>query len=133
LHRIRIKETPKCRFCPEDETIEHFFFGCEITKDFWYGFLTWWNALGNDKPTILEEKDIIMGFNIPNKKEMLINQCILIGKKMIYDQKNYMNKQPDLYKFHCDLKDIVEIDRQICIKNCRLSDFENYWGEITNL
>ena len=133
LHRIKIKELPKCRFCPEDETIEHFFFGCEITKDFWYGFLTWWNALGNDEPKILEEKDILMGYNIPNKKEMLINQCILIGKKMIYDQKNYRNKQPDLYKFHCDLKDIVEIDRQICIKNCRLSDFENYWGEITNL
>ena len=116
LYKTKIKDSPKCRYCTEEETIEHFFFVCAKTKDFWYGFLTWWKALGNEKPTLLEEKDIILGFNITDKNEKSINQCILIGKKMIYENKNFKNKQPDLYKFHCDLKDIVEIDRQICIK-----------------
>jgi hypothetical protein len=60
-------------------------------------YLTWWKTLGNDTPKILEEKDIILGYNLTDKKEMTINCCILTGKKMIYEQKNYKNMQPDLY------------------------------------
>ena len=52
---------------------------------------------------------------------------------MIYENKTYKNIQPDLYKFHCDLKDVVEIDRHICIKNNKHTDFYAYWGEISNL
>ena len=89
--------------------------------------------MGNINPKVLEEKDIILGYNLEDKKENVINCCILIGKKMIYENKTYKNKQPDIYDFHCDLKDIVEIDRQISIKNNNLSAFEAYWGEITNL
>ena len=133
LHKIKIKETPICRFCTEDETIEHFFFGCATTKDFWYAFLTWWKTTGNLAHEQLEENDIILGFHMDDKKENLFNQCILIGKKMIYDHKNFKNKQPDIYKFHCDLKDIVEIDRKICTKNNSISVFESYWGNISDL
>ena len=133
LHKIKIKETPICRFCTEDETIEHFFFGCATTKYFWYAFLTWWKTTGNLAPEQLEENDIILGFHMDDKKENLFNQCILIGKKMIYDHKNFKNKQPDIYKFHCDLKDIVEIDRKICTKNNSISVFESYWGNISDL
>ena len=81
LCKIRIKDSPICRFCTKEETIEHFFFGCTKTKDFWYGFLTWWGTLGNSYPKILEEKDIILGYNVEDKKENAINCCILIGEK----------------------------------------------------
>jgi hypothetical protein len=43
LHKITINDTPRCRFCREDETVEHYFYGCKITKHFWYAFQTWWN------------------------------------------------------------------------------------------
>jgi exonuclease III len=133
LYKIKIKDSPKCRFCEEDETIEHFFFGCEKTKDFWYFFLRWWNALGNNTPNILEEKDIILGHNLSNNKELTLNSCILTGKKMIYEQKNYKNQQPDFYKFLLDLKNVVETERHISIKNNKLDCFLDFWQNIADL
>jgi hypothetical protein len=133
LHKIKIKESPMCRFCSEDETIEHFFFGCPITKQFWYAFQTWWNALGHHTIEIIEEGDVILGYDLTNKKETTFNCCILVAKKMIYESKNYKNKQPDIYKYHLDLKDIVEIDRQVSIKNNKLDQFKDFWQNIINL
>jgi hypothetical protein len=133
LYKIKIKDIPTCRFCNEDETIEHFFFRCPKTKEFWYAFQTWWNVTGNKTVDIIEEKDVILGYNLTNKRETIFNCCILIGKKMIYEQKNYKNKQPDLYSFHLDLKSIVETDRQISIKNNKLDHFLDFWQNIVDL
>ena len=133
LHKLKILETPKCRFCHKAETIEHFFFDCAITKQFWRAFLTWWKAGGKDYPDLLEENDIVLGYKFTEMNEILINVCILIGKKMIYEQKSYRNKQPDIYKFHCDLKSFMEMEKHICIKNDNLGDFYKTWGDLENL
>ena len=134
LYKIRIIDSPKCRYCDEDETIEHFFFGCTVTKQFWYVFLTWWKAAELDTcPNILEENDVILGYHLTDPNEKTLNCCILIGKKMIYEQKNYHKKQPDIYKYHCDLKEVIEIERQICTKNGKLSEFYKVWGNLVNL
>jgi hypothetical protein len=130
LHKIQIIESPKCRYCQKDETIEHFFFDCAVTKQFWYAFLTWWKVAGNNYPNILEEKDIILGFNLGNKLDNALNCCILIAKKMIYEQKNFHKRQPDIYTFHCDLKSTIEMERQISMKNDKLSEFQEYWGDL---
>ena len=52
---------------------------------------------------------------------------------MIYEQKNYHKKQPDIYKFHCDLKEVIEIERHICTKNDKLSEFYKVWSNLVNL
>jgi hypothetical protein len=134
LYKIHILDSPKCRYCEEQETIEHFFFGCKVTKQFWYVFLTWWKASEMDTcPNTLEENDFILGYNLHNPNEMIFNCCIMIGKKMIYEQKNYHKKQPDIYKFHCDLKEVMEIERHICTKNGNLGEFHKVWGNLVDL
>jgi exonuclease III len=134
LHKIKILDSPICRYCTNEETIEHFFFDCAITKQFWYAFLTWWKAGGYDYPDMLEENDIILGYRLTELNETsMINCCILIGKKMIYDQKNFHKSQPDIYKFHCELKTVIEIDRQNSMKNDNLGTFKKNWGDLTNL
>jgi hypothetical protein len=130
LNKIQIIDSSKCRFCQEEETIEHFFFACALTKQFWHAFLTWWNVGDNEYHNILKEKDIILGHNLGDKKDNTLNCCILIGKKMIYEQKNVHKKQPDIYMFHCDLKSVIEMERQICIKNGKLSEYHKNWGDI---
>jgi hypothetical protein len=134
LHKLKILDSPICRYCTKEETIEHFFFYCAITKQFWYAFLTWRKAGGNDYPEMLEENDIILGYRMTELNETsTINCCILIGKKMIYDQKNFQKAQPDIYKFHCELKTVIEMDRQTCTKNNNLGTFNKNWGDLTNL
>jgi hypothetical protein len=131
LHKIQIIESPKCRYCQKDETIEHIFFCCAVTRQFWwYAFLTWWKVAGNNYPNILDEKDVILGFNLGNKLDNALNCCILIAKKMIYEQKNFHKRQPNIYTFHCDLKSTIEMERQISMKNDKLSEFQEYWGDL---
>jgi hypothetical protein len=51
---------------------------------------------------------------------------------MIYQQKN-IDKQPDIYTFHCELKNFLEIETQISLNNNMLNSFEKEWGEILNI
>ena len=132
LHKLTIKDSPKCRFCQDDETIEHFFYGCTITKDFWYAFQTWWNLNTLDNIPIIFEKDILLGYIREGYILNVFNCCILIAKSMIYQQKN-IDKQPDIYIFHCELKNFLEIETQISLNNNKLNSFEKEWGEILNI
>jgi exonuclease III len=134
LHKITIKDSPQCRFCREDETVEHYFFGCKITKSFWYAFQTWWNTntCTLENIEIFYEKDIILGYVREDKKYKVLNCCILIGKSMIYNQKS-MEKNPDIYKFHCELKEFLAIETQISLNCNQLDVFQKEWGEILNI
>jgi hypothetical protein len=132
LHKIKIKDNPKCRFCDDEETIEHFFFACENTKNFWKAFRTWWNANTDLNIEALLEKDVVLGKQNGETENKMLNCCILIGKSMIYKQKNF-NKQPDIYKFHCELKDYIQIERQIAINQNRLDSISDEWGNIWNI
>ena len=132
LHKITIKDTPKCRFCSEDETIEHYFFGCKVTKSFWKAFQTWWNQFSQDEIDKLYEKDIILGYIRDINIYKVLNCCILIGKSTIYQQKSY-DKHPDIYKFHCELKEFLEIESLIALNNNRLSVFNKEWGDILDI
>jgi hypothetical protein len=129
LHRITIKDTPRCRFCQENETVEHFFYGCRVTKNFWQAFQTWWNLITGEDIKIIYEKDIILGYIRESNVFKVFNCCILIGKHMIYRQKN-IEKQPDIYRFHCELKEFLAIETQISLNCNQLDTFEKEWGEI---
>jgi hypothetical protein len=81
---------------------------------------------------IFYEKDIILGYVREDKKYKVLNCCILIGKSMIYNQKS-MEKNPDIYKFHCELKEFLAIETQISLNCNQLDVFEKEWGEILNI
>ena len=132
LHKLTIKDTPKCRFCLEDETVEHFFYGCKVTKAFWKAFQTWWNQYTENEINIIYEKDVILGYDRDTDEFKVFNCCILIGKSMIYQQK-YYDKQPDIYTFHCELKDYLAIETNIALKTNLLDTLNKHWGEILNL
>jgi exonuclease III len=132
LHKIQIIDSPTCRFCLEEETIEHFLFSCRVTKQFWKAFQTWWNGVTIQNIGIIEEKHIVLGYLIPEtdlKTHKTFNSCILIGKAMIYRCKN-MNVQPDIYAFHCDLKEYLTIEKSISPDMCNLQKLESEWGDI---
>ena len=129
LHKIKIIASPQCRFCKEVETIEHFFYSCRNTKDFWYAMLGWWN---NMKLLILKElteRDIMLGY-LGENEGLALNCCILLGKNMIYRNK-HNNIQPDIYAFHCDLKNYLEIEEFIYTRDDKLDTFLDIWGEIS--
>jgi hypothetical protein len=135
LHKLKVIDSAKCRFCTELETMEHYLYSCKITKQFWKSFLQWWNTVNEDQVDALYEKEIILGY-ITNSKEGKINKtlncCLLLGKEMIHNQKSN-NKQPDLYVFHLHLKDYILTERIVAINQNRLDIFIDEWGEILEM
>jgi exonuclease III len=132
LRKINILDSAKCRFCEEEETIEHFFFRCPLTKQFWKVFLSWWNHNGNSYTNALYEKDILMGYMREKSDSKILNCCILIGKAMILKEKN-LNKQPDLYIYLCDLKEYLDIELSIARKHSTIDKLVDAWGEIMEI
>jgi hypothetical protein len=132
LHKIQIVDSPTCKFCQEEETIEHYFFSCKTTKQYWKAFQTWWNGVTGQNIRIIEEKHIILGYFIPETEHKTFNCCILIGKAMIYKCKN-MNVHPDIYAFHCELKEFITIEKSIATDLCTLQKLESEWGDILDI
>ena len=132
LNKIKILDSAKCRFCTQIETVEHFFFGCKSTKMFWKSVLNWWNNLKLMLVKELQENSIILGMMWSDHIGKVLNCCILVGKLVIYKNKN-KNIQPTLYHFLSELKSYILIDESISIKNNKLSTFESEWGEILSL
>jgi exonuclease III len=132
LHKIQIIDSPICRFCDKEETLEHYFFDCKVTKQFWKAFQTWWTlAAGHDLP-IIQEKHIILGFLNKEPEYKVLNRCILIGKAMIYRVKS-LNIQPEIYTFHCDLKEYITIEKSIVTDLVKLNILEDEWGDIWDI
>lgn len=112
LHKIGILDNSKCRFCNETETLEHYFFQCSVTNYFWSAFLTWWNTLEVPKCQRLLEHDIIFGVPWILGSAKILNCCILLGKFCIYKHKS-LNKQPNIYQFHCELHSFLNTEEAI--------------------
>jgi hypothetical protein len=122
LKKIRILDSAKCRFCEKEETIEHFFYACKVTKLFWKSFLNWWNKLNMMHVEELHENSIILGMEWSDHVGKVFNCCILISKLVIYKTKN-SDTQPSLYDFIFELKNYVLIEENISIKNNKHSIF----------
>jgi DNA-directed RNA polymerase subunit M/transcription elongation factor TFIIS len=132
LNKIKIKDTSQCRFCNNIETIEHYFYACPITKQFWTALLGWWNVNTDTNITQLIEKDVILGYLYADGNNIALNCCILIGKSMIYKSKSN-NKQPDIYSFHYDLKTYIEIERYVQTRDNKLDTLTDIWGQILEI
>jgi hypothetical protein len=132
LKKIKVKENAKCRFCDQDETVEHFFYQCIDTKKYWKSILNWWNHLDLMYVEELFEYSVILGMAWSDHVGKVFNCCILVGKLVIYKNKN-MNIQPTLRDFLIELKTYISIDENISIKNGKQSTFELEWGEINVL
>jgi exonuclease III len=135
LNKIKILDSPKCRFCQEKETVEHYFYSCKVTKQFWKSFLSWWNLANSEMINALYESDIVLGYiknNIEGKVNIILNCCLLIGKEMIHEQKS-CDKQPDIYKYHCKLKDYILTEKVIATNQNKMDKLIDDWGDILYL
>ena len=123
LHKIRIIDTPKCRFCEDVETIEHYFYECKLTYEFWSAFLTWWNTLDIPPLKELHSQDVLFGFSNMYNEGKILNCCILLAKWCVYSSKS-KNVQPNIYQFHCELKHFLKVEEAIALEN---KNHENFW------
>jgi len=82
LAKIGIIHTDLCTFCQvSSETVEHFFFQCTFSAEFWTKYEHYWLAVTKEQRK-LEYKQIFLG--ILDDKSDLLNYFIILGKLYLW-------------------------------------------------
>jgi hypothetical protein len=105
----KISENDRCEYCDEVETIEHFFYKCEISNSFWKHIERWLGAVLNIK-LHLSMVDILFGVPCESDKILFcINYVLLQGKKYLYHKRQ---SQASLFflEYVQDLKLSLEVE-----------------------
>jgi hypothetical protein len=128
LKRIKKSETDKCDSCNKLEDIPHYLLECDQINLFWKGFIRWWNNWTGEKIN-LNKQQILLGVLGKKEKNKLLNACILLAKWHIY--KNKLNQSEIfLYKFLCDLRYYLTIEKTISLRNNKLSKYTEIWQKL---
>lgn len=86
LHKIRIRDSPACQSCRDNDTMTHFFLGCQPTKDFW-------ERLSRSERYLdvaisdLSDTEVILGVTKKTKNKRLINWILATAKYFIQKRK----------------------------------------------
>ena len=131
LSRIGLVESPSCTFCQEAaESVEHLFFSCKISSDFWKHVLSWLRD-NNVLVGTMDESDLIFGkFNIVNDF-ILINHILLLGKYYIYSRR-CLNSVPTLRGFIARTRCVYNIELHIAREKNKLLAHFKKWKKLIN-
>lgn len=134
LYLWSIKESDICNICDNQiqDNIEHYFFYCPHTVNFWQFFKRWWYRFSNVDIT-LHALDIIFGVLNYNDDNILslLNYLILAAKWYIYCRK----KEQSCLLFHQYLVTVkmhVEVEKYIMYKNGKANEFHKQWDILYN-
>ena len=125
LKKIKKSDSDKCDTCEELDDITHYILGCRQVNLFWKSFTNWWNTWTNENIK-LNKQQILVGILGNKLKNKLLNACILLGKWHIYKNK-LDNSEIFFYKFQCDLKYYLMIEKSIALRNNKLNLYINFW------
>ena len=117
-----------CPWCQEVDDTVHYFAECHKLQSFWSNFAKWYAGATDQKITITLE-DIIVGITTPKINSNCLNACILLAKWHIY--KNKLNQSDTFfYRFLCDLKYYINVEKSIATKNNKLNEYMEMWQRI---
>jgi hypothetical protein len=125
LKKIQRNDTDKCNWCEEVDNTTHYFVSCQQLIPFWHSFTKWWQSLLQEEINFTVE-EVLVGVLNNNTKYEPINACILLAKWHIY--KNKLNQSDTFfYRFLCELKFYINIEKSIALKNNNLTKFNTKW------
>ena len=126
LFNITVKESSKCSFCNNEDNLMHYFIYCKNVKLFWKCFFNWWYAISKVAIDETLDEHILFGFPGNSEIEMVLNFCMLLAKWFIYCKKLNGKNDLDLYEYLLILKERLQIERAICLKNNQNFDKWNF-------
>ena len=129
LFKAKIKDSPSCKYCSSDDTIEHFFLHCNDVALFWRMLTSWWNRVVNDDSQInvLDDKDILFGIKTSNTYICLLNSIILCAKKYIHDIKLSSDQHISFITFLIILKQHATYQNEISNRNINRNQARDIW------
>ena len=114
--------------CTEVDSTAHYFVSCHSLTPFWSSFTKWCQGMVDEEINFTVE-DVLVG--ILTNKNNTINACILLAKWHIYKSKLNQNI-PFFYKYLCELKYYINIEKSILYKNNKIAEYTEKWGKVKN-
>lgn len=86
LHRIKVVDSDTCERCALQEDLFHFFFECQVIKEFCDSLASWLEGKRGIRPFLddLTEEELLLGIVDREGNYSLINYIILLTKFYIY-------------------------------------------------
>jgi hypothetical protein len=128
LKKIKKSDTDRCNHCNKVDDLLHYFYECVETRVFWQTFQNWWQQMSNDNVKITLQQ-VIVGIIDKYDKKLTLNSCILLAKWFVYKCK-LSQSQLFFYKFLCDIKYNLIIERIIAMKYNTLIKYNQKWQMI---
>ena len=127
LFRVKIKESPLCTFCNADnETIEHLFWDCPVTKTFWEEICS--SCLRDE----LELDEMTVHFGYLENSKSIINFFLLYAKYFLYSCKQKCSR-PNAITFYHKFKFSTEVELYILMKQNQFDLANKYRSAVTFL
>jgi hypothetical protein len=130
LNRIQRSDTDQCDTCHILDDPTHYMVECEPVKIFWNSFKMWWNGW-NETDITLNKQQILIGVHGSKIKNRTLNACILLAKWHIYKTKLNLSTV-SFYKFLCELKYYLVIEKTIALRNDNFKKYNETWLTIEN-
>jgi hypothetical protein len=128
LRRIGKADSDKCPECGKLDDIRHYFAECRSLQTFWQSFASWWAEICQSR-TELDTRTIMFGDMSMNNLCEEFNVCLIVAKWHVHKERLAGNK-PFFYKFLCQLKHHLVVERCIAIRNNSVQKFEKKWEAI---
>jgi hypothetical protein len=122
--------TNRCNWCEGIDELVHYFYECPKIGTFWNSYEKWWeNMMGDVIP--ITKKLVMLGMTTKYNKKQTFNACVITAKWHIYKSK-LDQSLPFFYKFICDLKYNLMVEKMIAIKNNKMHLYEQTWQPVEN-
>ena len=131
LAKIGRIQSDLCTFCQtSQETLEHFFYQCSFSAEFWTKFDNFWLTVTREQIK-LEYINIILG--ILDERSNLLNYFIILGKIYLWNCRK--NKQIPLFlPFEDVVKRKYETEKLIASQSIlSLKHFQAKWNLVLNI
>lgn len=115
LHKIKIRTSPTCSFCTEEDSITHFFLSCPRVKTFWIDLSHWCMTYLDLNLARLSEPELLLGITSKITGLRILNWLILCAKFYIQKRKLFHDANISLIGFLAEIRMKLCHERQACL------------------
>lgn len=114
LFRWKMREDGLCDVCDREDTIEHFFYNCPSSRNFWSQVKTW--VLGAIQVSLagLTIKEFLLGVPSVFPQAHIVNYLLLHGRFFIHRQRLFHDSNLSLSHWIRELRSRLLTERAIC-------------------
>ena len=126
---MKIKESSRCNFCPNEDDILHFFIFCPAVYQFWKDLMLWVEQKLHRTftfPLFPTPSDIVFGIPGEDNFTLMLNFLILHAKNYIHFRRLFKDNILCMTEFLNIIKYKIRIELVISETNNKMSEFDKF-------